>query len=271
MRSVSKRKVTAEQVLELVDQIRLEQPMLGTRKLYHLLKEDLKSMGVGRDRLFAILRANHRLIVPKRQYRVTTNSHHRFRKHRDLISGLIPNRPEQIWVADITYLGSRTNPMYLAMITDAYSKKVIGYDVSDSLKTSGAIRALKMAKKNRQYPSKTLIHHSDRGFQYCSDDYQKVLKKARLKCSMTQTHDPYANAIAERINGIIKQEYKLMEYQLGLKTMRQLVRESIETYNSRRPHLSCKMLTPNQMHQQSKVKIKTYKNKNRIRFKPYPV
>lgn len=271
IRSYRKRKTTAQQVIELVDTIRIDQPRLGTRKLYYLLKEELKPIGVGRDRLFTILKANHRLIRPKRSYHITTNSYHRFRKHKNLIEDMVPNRPEQVWVADITYLGNRKKPMYLAMITDAYSKKIIGYDVSNSLEASGSIRALKMAYRKREYPNKALIHHSDRGFQYCSDDYQKVLKKSGLRCSMTETYDPYANAIAERVNGIIKQEYRLMDYRQNLKTMQNLVKESIGTYNKKRPHLSCHMLTPEQMHMQSYLNIVTYKNKNRNRPKPIPV
>jgi len=122
-------------------------PRIGTRKLYYILEESLQSMGVGRDRLFAILKANHLLIKPRRAYHITTNSHHRFRKHKDLIAELPLCRPEQVWVSDITYIGRRNNHSYLALITDAYSKKIVGYDLSDSLSSEGAIRALKMAIK----------------------------------------------------------------------------------------------------------------------------
>lgn len=177
--SVKKRKVEAQQTLEMVQEIRLELPRLGTRKLYHLLKNPLQEIGVGRDRLFAILRANHMLIQPKRQYHVTTNSHHRFRKHKNTAKELVLHRPEQLWVSDITYIGNRQNPMYLALVTDAYSKKIMGYDTSSSLNAEGSIKALLMAIKNRKY-SKGLLHHSDRGLQYCSDDYQKLLQKRDL-------------------------------------------------------------------------------------------
>ena len=152
--------------------------------------------------------------------------------------------------------------MYLAMITDAYSKKIVGHNLSDSLETKGAARALKMAIGNKQHSTQQLIHHSDRGLQYCSDQYQRILKNYHLKCSMTETYDPYANAIAERVNGIIKHEFLLNEYNLDLKTMRELIAESIYTYNEKRPHLSCSMLTPNQMHKQNEIKIKTYKKKS---------
>lgn len=244
----------------MVQEIRIQQPRIGTRKLYHLLVGKLKELGVGRDRLFAILKANHMLIEPKRRYHMTTDSHHRFRKHRNLIEELTPVRPEQIWVSDITYVGNRDYPLYLALVTDAYSKKIVGYNLSDSLKANGAVKALKMAVKHRSYPHHSLIHHSDRGFQYCCDQYQRVLNQYGLRCSMTESYDPYANAVAERVNGIIKHEF-LLDYQLKLDSMEQLVKESIETYNRLRPHASCQMKTPTQMHQQSTIKIKTYKMK----------
>jgi transposase InsO family protein len=245
----------------MVRVIRLQMPRLGTKKLYYLLREDLQVLGVGRDMLFRILRANHMLIAPKRQYHITTNSHHRFRKHKNLIADVVPVKPEQIWVSDITYVGNRTNPMYLALVTDAYSKKIMGYDVSESLDTKGSIRALRMAIKNRCYKPGTLVHHSDRGLQYCSYPYQKVLKNANLGCSMTESYDPYANAVAERVNGILKAEFIGYNPSHKLAVMKQLVRDSIKIYNDYRPHYSCFMKTPNQMHQQKEIKIRTYKNK----------
>lgn len=223
-------------------------------------------MGVGRDRLFAILKANHMLILPKRSYHITTNSHHRFRKHKDLIEQFSFTKPEQVWVADITYIGNRSNPLYLALVTDAYSKKIVGYDVSGSLAISGALKALNMAIKNRKYSHLALIHHSDRGLQYCSNEYQKKLLKSGLICSMTESYDPYANAIAERVNGIIKQEFLLGRTELSLKTMKQLVKQSVKYYNNKRPHYSCYMLTPVQMHRQNHIKIRTYKKKNSSKY-----
>ncbi len=250
----------------MVETIRMRQPRVGTRKLYHMLSAELKALGIGRDRLFRILKANHLLIKSKKQYHVTTFSYHRFRKHKNLIESLIPKRAEQIWVSDITYVGNRDYPMYLAMITDAYSKKIMGYDLSDTLQTSGVLRALRMAVKQRRYPLRSLIHHSDRGFQYCSDQYQKALKRNHLLCSMTETYDPYANAVAERINGIIKQEF-LLDYQLQITEMKQLVKESVMIYNSERLHTSCQMKTPELMHLQNEIRIKTYKKKKSSNLK----
>jgi len=264
-KSFSRRQAIAGKVLDLVLDIRQQMPRIGTRKLYYLLQDQLVELGVGRDKLFAILKANHMLIRPKKNYRKTTNSYHRFYKHKNLIEGMQLEKPEQVWVSDITYIGSRNNHRYLALVTDAYSKKIVGYDLSSSLNAEGAIKALKMGVKQRSYNANALIHHSDRGLQYCCDDYQKLLKKKTIKCSMTESYDPYANAVAERINGIIKQEFNLEEYNVKLPIMRTLIKESINIYNTKRPHLSCEMKTPDQMHKQSIIKIKTYKKENRLK------
>ena len=261
-RAIQKRQDTASKVVEMVMEVRQQMPRIGTRKLYYLLQDQLMDLGVGRDRLFAILKANHMLIRPKRSFRRTTDSYHRFRKHKNLIESTIPARPEQIWASDITYLGNRGNHRYLALITDTYSKKIVGYDLSESLGTAGAIRALKMGLRQRSYKEKKLIHHSDRGFQYCCDDYQKVLARKKVKCSMTESYDPYANAVAERVNGILKQEFLLEDYNVKLPVMKELVRNSIEIYNKKRPHYSCDMKTPEQMHKQAQIKIRSYKTTN---------
>ena len=252
----------ASQVIKLVQEKRLLMPRLGTKKLYHLLQPHLKVLGVGRDKLFTILKANHMLIKPRKTYHITTNSHHRFHKHKNLIADLDIHRPEQVWVSDITYLGTRKKPLYLSLVTDAYSKKIMGYNVSESLHLEGALSALKQALDNRKYSDKQLIHHSDRGLQYCSDEYQRILIKKSLKCSMTESYDPYANAIAERVNGVLKHEFIQLVKVDDLEIMDCLVRESIHIYNTHRPHLSCQMNTPEQMHKQSKLKRKSYKKLN---------
>ena len=246
----------------MVNEIRIKMPKLGTRKLYYLLQDELKELSVGRDKLFKILKANHMLIKPSRSYHITTNSHHRFRKHKNIIESLKITHPEQVWVADITYIGNRQNPIYLALITDAYSKKIVGYDVSSSLDASGCVRALKRAVRSRDYIDSKLIHHSDRGLQYCSNEYQKILKRNNIKPSMTETYDPYANAIAERVNGILKTEFlDYYGYKLPIKFMRRVVDECIKIYNQERPHYSCYMNTPDKMHKQNDIKIRTYKSK----------
>ena len=252
----------AEQVVELVENIRMKMPKIGGRKLYFMLNEPLKTLKIGRDKFFNILKANHLLITPKRSYHITTNSHHRFRKHKNLVLDYQITKPNQVWVADITYIGNRKNPSYLSLITDAYSKKIVGHHVAENLTTEGSLLALKKAINTTELKELSLIHHSDRGLQYCSDEYQKNLEKNNIKCSMTQNSDPYENAVAERINGILKQEFNIDKFDVETKIKRKIVEESIEIYNDLRPHFSNHYLTPNQMHKQEKLKIKTYKNKN---------
>ena len=252
----------AEQVVELVENIRMKMPKIGGRKLYFMLNEPLKTLKIGRDKFFNILKANHLLITPKRSYHITTNSHHRFRKHKNLVLDYQITKPNQVWVADITYIGNRKNPSYLSLITDAYSKKIVGHYVAENLTTEGSLLALKKAINTTELKELSLIHHSDRGLQYCSDEYQKNLEKNNINCSMTQNSDPYENAVAERINGILKQEFNIDKFDVETKIKRKIVEESIEIYNELRPHFSNHYLTPNQMHKQEKLKIKTYKNKN---------
>ena len=252
----------SQQVINLVRELRIRMPRLGTRKLYYLLEDMLKKLKVGRDKLFRILKTNHLLITPKKSYQITTDSHHRFRKHKNIVCNLKISKPEQVWVSDITYVGKRENPSYLALITDAYSKKIVGFNVSNSLSVQSSLLALDMALKKRVYKEQPLIHHSDRGLQYCSNDYQDLLDKNGIKASMTEKYDPYENAVAERINGILKQEFNIAKHQVNLRIKKQIIRESIQIYNQERPHLSNHMLTPNQMHKQSKIEMKTYKSKN---------
>ena len=239
----------------------MRMPRIGTRKLYYLLQKQLNELNVGRDKLFRILKANHLLIKSKRSYHITTDSHHRFRKHKNTVSNIEIERPEQVWVSDITYVGSRLDPAYLALVTDAYSKRIVGYDLSNSLNVQGSLNALEMALKDKQNNELPLIHHSDRGLQYCSNEYQNLLRENNIETSMTEKYDPYENAVAERVNGILKQEFGISKNNLSLEQKRTLVKQSIKIYNQERPHLSNSMLTPNQMHKQSEIKMKTYKTK----------
>ena len=257
----------AKEVVLMVDDIRKTMPRIGTRKLYHILSYKLQLMKIGRDKFFDILRANHLLIQPKRCYHVTTNSHHHFRKHQNRILDLEINRPEQVWVSDITYIGKRDNPCYLSLITDAYSKRIMGYYVADNMNAESSIMALKMALKQRKYKSLSLIHHSDRGIQYCANEYQKELNKSKVLCSMTQNSDPYENAVAERVNGILKQEFMIDKYNQKAEIMKRVVKEAVTIYNELRPHYSNHMLTPDQMHVQNQIKMRTYKTKNSSKSK----
>ena len=238
-------------VIERVDAIRLRQPRIGTRKLQHLLQQS-DGIQVGRDTLFGILRTARMLVPSKRAYHKTTDSHHRFRKHPNLLnpgSGLRPTTGEQVWVADITYLPTREKCVYLSLVTDAYSRKIVGYHVHDSLQTEQVGQALKMALKTRQ-TTQRLIHHSDRGIQYCSSIYQQIHQRHGLTCSMTDGYDCYQNALAERVNGILKNEF-LLQRPADLQQAEQMVRQSVHIYNHERPHLSLKYKTPDEVHRAS--------------------
>jgi putative transposase len=245
----------SERVTELVHSKRLRQPRLGTRKLHHLLSDSLQGEGlkVGRDALFGILRQSHMLVPPKRAYHKTTDSHHRFHRHPNLLKAgdeqVQPLAAEQVWVADITYVPTHSGFVYLSLITDAYSRKIVGHHVHDSLRTRQVSLALKVALKRRQ-SSQRLIHHSDRGIQYCSDEYQAIHRKHGLTCSMTDGYDCYQNALAERINGILKGEL-LLQRPVDLAQARRMVDESVDIYNLERPHCSLQLKTPDEVHRAS--------------------
>lgn len=236
------------QVKPLVESIRREMPRIGTRKLYYLLKKDFDRLQIkiGRDALFNYLRKENMLVKPKKNYTKTTYSKHWLRKHPNLLKQTSPNRPEHIFVSDITYVKSRERTHYLSLVTDAYSRKIVGYKLSDDMSAENVVKAFNMAIKQRQ-SFKELIHHSDRGLQYCASVYQKALQKHNVKPSMTDGYDCYQNAMAERVNGILKHEFLIYKCNNG-KELKQLIKESIETYNNKRPHLSLNMKTPNFIH-----------------------
>lgn len=244
-----------ERVIELVKEKRLRQPRLGTRKLHHLIRPMLAGEGLslGRDGLFDLLRWNRLLVLPRRAYYKTTNSHHRFRRHPNLLKAgpdqVRAEASEQVWVADITYLPTRGRCAYLSLVTDAYSRKIVGYHVHDSLHTAEVCRALTMALKGRQ-GNRRLVHHSDRGIQYCANEYQAIHLKYGLTCSMTDGYDCYQNALAERINGILKQEF-LLQLPDDLHEARRMVSQSIAIYNTERPHCSLQLKTPDEVHRAS--------------------
>lgn len=188
------------------------------------------------------------LIYPMKNYTKTTNSKHWLRKYPNLIKGKQFTEAEQLWVSDITYLKTKQGNSYLSLVTDAGSRKIMGHHLSDDLRTEGMIEALKMAINNRIH-AHPLIHHSDRGLQYCSEDYQLLLQKHNIITSMTDGYDCYQNALAERINGILKTEFLLNTYD-DVTQARKVIEESIRIYNNKRPHLSLNMKTPEQVHQQ---------------------
>jgi putative transposase len=240
-----------QKVVDFVLDKRRRQPRLGTRKLHYLLHTEAETaLQVGRDRLFSILREARALVPRKRAYHKTTYSHHRFRRHPNLLKAgpeqIIANGPEQVWVADITYLPTQESVAYLSLITDAYSRKIVGYHVHESLHTESVIKAFKNAIEERK-TTQQLVHHSDRGAQYCSDLYQRMHVKHGITCSMTDGYDCYQNALAERVNGILKTEF-LLHRPRNLEEAEKMVAESVRIYNRDRPHLSLKYKTPDAVH-----------------------
>ena len=244
-----------ERVVDLVKEKRLRQPRLGARKLHYLIRPTLAAEGLslGRDALFDLLRWNRLLVQPRRAYHKTTNSHHRFRRHPNLLKAgpeqVRAEASEQVWVADITYLPTRGRCAYLSLVTDAYSRKIVGYHVHDSLHTAEVSQALKMALRGRQ-GSRRLVHHSDRGIQYCAHEYQAIHQKHGLICSMTDGYDCYQNALAERVNGILKQEF-LLHLPEDMGEAQRMVRESVAIYNRERPHSSLQLKTADEVHRAS--------------------
>ena len=239
--------------------VRRQMPRLGTRKLHYLLKQHLPTGvgSIGRDWLFRFLRQQGLLIPRKRKYVRTTDSRYWTRQYPNLIKNKRPCRPEQVWVADITYLSIQQGYRYLHLLTDAYSKKIVGYQLSKDMSATSTAKALKTALKERLH-NQPIIHHSDRGLQYHSAVYTDLLKQAGITISMTEDGSPYDNAIAERVNGILKQEYGLDEVIEDEKCLRGLVNQAINSYNNQRPHLSCWLLTPAQMHQQNKLPVRQW-------------
>lgn len=244
-----------DKIRPLVQSIRMEMPRLGTRKLYYLLKDELVDLNIkiGRDALFDYLRSENMLVKPKKNYTKTTNSKHWLTKHPNLMKERKPVRSEEFFVSDITYIKSRERTHYLSLITDAYSRKIVGHQLSNDMSAENVVKALKIAIKQRK-SKRPLIHHSDRGLQYASAIYQDELKLNGITPSMTDGYDCYQNALAERINGILKQEFLIEKCNTG-KELGLLIKESIETYNNKRPHLSLKMKTPNFIHEKTEEDI----------------
>ncbi|MGS0743149.1 IS3 family transposase [Glaciimonas sp. GG7] len=239
-------------VQSMVTQVRLKQPRIGTRKLHYLLKDRIAEAGIklGRDGLFRSLRMSHMLVKPKRSYHKTTDSRHWMFKHPNLIKDAPkPGMAEQLWVADITYIDTRETTAYLSLVTDAHSRKIMGHHLHPTLHTDGVAKALKMALKKRA-TDQQLIHHSDRGLQYCSAAYQRLHQSHDVLCSMTDGYDCYQNALAERINGIIKNEFLTVKPD-NFAQAAIMIDQSIQTYNHERPHLALQYKTPDAVHQAS--------------------
>jgi putative transposase len=250
----------SELILIEVQKHRKYQPRLGTRKLILLLEDFMKEhkIKMGRDALFDLLRAHHLLIRKRRRTVQTTFSRHWYKKYPNLIKQFEPLAANLLWVSDITYICLEEGFAYLSLITDAYSRKIVGFYLSETLENTGCIHALKIAISGCTDCS-SLIHHSDRGVQYCSLAYVDLLNDNNIKISMTENGDPLENAIAERLNGILKEELLQQKYP-DFKTAKTDVAKAIVIYNTLRPHSSCNMLTPHIAHIQTGVLKKHWKN-----------
>jgi transposase InsO family protein len=238
-------------IKQLIDRERKQLPRCGTRKVYHLIKEDLQrnQLKCGRDKLFAIMRYYGLQLKPRRRYVQTTMSKHWLRKWPNIIKNKPINGPDEVWVSDITYLKTREGNCYLNMITDSWSRKIVGYAIADNMETENMIEALKMATAQRQSCLQQTIHHSDRGVQYCSKEYEQMARQYNILISMTENGDPYENALAERMNRTIKEEFGMDRVLASRLQAKQLVEESILLYNHKRPHLALNMKTPEQLYQ----------------------
>jgi transposase InsO family protein len=239
--------------------IRKKHPRLGGRKLFLKLTKFLQDHDIkmGRDGFFDFMKHHDLLLKQRKRYHVTTNSKHWMKKYPNLIKNLEPLGPNHIWVSDITYWKIKSKHLYISFITDVYSKKIVGYHVADNLEAEGSIIALRMALKDLSKEVTGLIHHSDRGTQYCSGEYVKTLKRRNIEISMTENGDPLENAVAERVNGIIKGEY-LFNYPIQtLEEARKVLKSVVKLYNEDRPHSSIGNATPVEVHEnKTNIEIK---------------
>lgn len=261
----SQSKLEEEIILKLVQEQKRLLPNSGGRKMYFLIKEDLLKMNIkcGRDKLFELLRKYDLLVRPKKNKSKTTNSKHHYRIHKNLIKDLIISRIHQVWVTDITYLRTFNGFVYLALVTDAFSRKIIGWELSSTLELEGCLTALKKALKSiskkflRYYP---LIHHSDRGSQYCSNIYTQLLVNHNIMISMAAQGNCYENAIAERVNGILKMEFGLEQLFINEKWAFNSTKDAIHKYNTMRPHLALNYATPSSYFDKNLKELKSKMN-----------
>lgn len=255
-------------VVDLVLQIRKCLPKVGGLKLLHMLKNDFSqhSIFIGRDSFFSLLKRQNLLVRKTKRYVITTDSNHHFKKWPDLLKGLEIKSPEQVWVSDITYLRTVKGFIYLSLITDAYSRKIVGYHVSQHLKAQGCLISLNKAIRSR-ITANLLIHHSDRGIQYCCTPYVSMLQQNNIAISMTQGGSPYDNALAERVNGILKTELDLEKIFESYNEAVSVVHQAIDAYNRLRPHMSISYLTPDQAHYSTQTLQKKWKKKNYCKAK----
>lgn len=250
------------QIKQLIRKYRRRMTKLGGIKLYDLIKDDLRAIDIkmGRDKLYAFLKA-HGLLIPKtKRAFITTDSKHFFFKSPNRLKQITINHSEQAWVSDITYIKVNSNHAYLALVTDAYSKKIMGYSLKDNMKVELVKEALQMAINNRSFNHPNIIHHSDRGIQYCCPDFSEYAENKGMVLSTTQQYDPYENAVAERINGILKYEFGLGNNLPSMTIAQHMLKQAIEIYNNERPHFSLNLAKPVDAHINQTHSYKSYKN-----------
>jgi len=254
----------SQKILAMVCEIRKRHPRAGTRKLMVYLREELEcaKITIGRDALGKLLRENNLLVPKTKRFHITTDSKHFFYKSPNLLKETEITHSEQFIVSDITYLKTDDGHAYLALATDPYSKKIMGYAIDDNMRVDLVKKALKMAHGNMIFGHDEVIHHSDRGIQYCCPDYSELTEKLNFTLSTTQQYDPYENAVAERINETLKYEYGLNRQSPNLQTLKKLVKQAVDFYNNERVHWSLGLKTPEEVHRSyNSLKYKSYSKK----------
>lgn len=249
-------------IVDLVKRERRIAKRVGGKKLYLILKAELveHKISIGRDKFLDVLRVNGLLVKRRRRRIKTTMSRHQLRKYPNLAKDLPIDRAEQLWVSDITYLKVEGLHCYLILLTDAYSRKVMGYNFESKMDTPFCVKALEQALANRSFPNRKLMHHSDRGLQYCSKGYVQILEKHQIQISMTEHGDPLENPLAERMNGIFKDNFALDTDFDSFEQAQMQIDQAIQYYNIRLPHSSIDMLTPNQAHHHTGALKKHWKS-----------
>lgn len=261
------REFEREKVINLVIKYRKTLPKTGTVKLYEYLQPKLMEIKIkmGRDALNDLLRSRGMLIRKTKRFHITTDSKHFYYKSPNLLTDLDINHSEQVFVSDITYIQTDEGHAYLALVTDAYSRKIMGWSLENNMKVQMVKDALAMAHKNCIFNHISIIHHSDRGIQYCCPDYSQFAENKGFVLSTTQQYDPYENAIAERINGILKYEFGLKNTIKTVEIAQKIVAEAVELYNNQRMHWSLDLKKPQEVHlQYNKQKNKNYKREKKV-------
>lgn len=258
---VSNCRIEEDVILSLVKEARVKFPRMGAKKLLIYLSPIFQQMNIsiGRDAFLELLYRNFLLVKRLRNRRKTTFSNHWMRKYPNLIRDYVPIAPNRLWVSDITYIESKYGFAYLSLITDAYSRKIVGWNLSNRLDSESTLKALEKALVELPKGLTKLIHHSDRGSQYCSSKYVNMLNQHNVKISMTESGDPLENAIAERVNGILKMEWLHNNRPETFAEANSVIAKLIDLYNNERPHQSLDYQVPSLIHETGMKTIRRWK------------